>query len=110
MLIVCHGLKRAYNLGKHELRPCSWLAVLSIDLRDAAGDTKSDQDKSTATNGVIHKYRLDKNGKRIGLEEFITPHPHGMFFRRKPQVGSLPKSAKNNSFEQQAQKQSHHLS
>ena len=62
------------------------LAVLSVDLRDAAGDARTDQDTTTARNGVIHKYRLDRSGRQIGLDEYITPHPHGMFMTRRRDV------------------------
>lgn len=76
------------SLKDHKVRIC--LAVLSVDLRDAAGDAKSDQDGTTASNGIIHKYRFDKNGRQIGLDEYITPHPHGMFMRRRPEACSPP--------------------
>lgn len=64
------------------------LAVLSVDLRDAAGDMRSDQDRTTAKIGIIHKFRLDKHGRQIGLDEYITPHPNGPFMRRR-NVNSL---------------------
>lgn len=65
------------------------LAVLSVDLRDAAGDARTDQDTGTARNGIIHKFRLDRLGRQIGLDEYITPHPHGMFMTRRRDVRSF---------------------
>lgn len=58
--------------------PCQ---VLSLDLVDAVGDVKTDA--NMASNGVIHKWRLDRHGRRVGLDEYLTPRPEGFFRTRK---------------------------
>lgn len=63
------------------------LAVLSLDLKDASGESFSDT--KAAIGGVIHKFRLDRNGVQIGLDEYITPRPEGFFFRKKQEVRCL---------------------
>ena len=59
------------------------VAVLSMDLKDAAGELTTD---SNIKNGVVHKFRLDRQGRQIGRDEFITPKPEGFFLRRKQSV------------------------
>ncbi|KAK9865559.1 hypothetical protein WJX84_003935 [Apatococcus fuscideae] len=48
--------------------PC---AVLSLDVQDVSGE--SGGDTSLAQDGEVHKYRLNPQGKRIGLSEYIPP-------------------------------------
>ena len=71
----------------------SMAAVLSMDLMDAAGGvrTDADMDAEHVKGGVVHKYRLDHNGKQIGLHEYHTPKADGGFFftrRREVHCGS----------------------
>ena len=59
------------------------VAVLSMDLKDASGELTTD---NNIKNGVVHKFRLDRQGRQIGRDEFITPKPEGFFLRRKQSV------------------------
>ena len=54
-----------------------------MDLKDASGELTTD---NNIKNGVVHKFRLDRQGRQIGRDEFITPKPEGFFLRRKQSV------------------------
>lgn len=68
-----------------------YIAVLSLDLIDAAGGVKTDADLGAehVRGGVVHKYRLDHHGQQIGLDEYHTPKAEGFFFSRRNMMVSL---------------------
>lgn len=69
--------------------------VLHLDAVDVSGTQQGDM--SYALNGQIHKYRLDPNGERIGLGEFVTPHRgpgNSLFFMRRPRHVSSPRGTR----------------
>ena len=62
-------------------------AVLRLDATDISGEQRSDQ--SHAGNGEIHKIRLNLQGERIGLGEYISPRRHGFLLNGPGQVLSV---------------------
>ncbi|KAK9834322.1 hypothetical protein WJX81_007031 [Elliptochloris bilobata] len=55
--------------------PCQ---VLSLDAADMSGVHNTD----FASNGEVHKVRIDSEGQRIGLGEYIAPRRWGFTLRR----------------------------
>ncbi len=50
-------------------------AVLSLDASDASGEHSASG--GFASNGEIHKVRLNTQGEKIGLGEYIPPRRYG---------------------------------
>lgn len=68
---------------------CSVLrcAVLSMDAMDMSGESSAG--RGYAINGEIHKIRLNAQGERIGLGEYIPPRRYGFLLGGPRQVHSL---------------------
>ena len=62
-------------------------AVLSLDAADTTGEHAAHS--SFASNGEIHKIRLNPEGQRIGLGEYIPPLRYGFMLSRPRQVTEL---------------------
>ena len=61
-------------------------AAISLDAIDVSGSHDDDETFSLAHNGEIHKIRLNADGSRKGLGEYIAPKQHwGPFMLRRPQ-------------------------
>ncbi|CAK0737592.1 hypothetical protein CVIRNUC_000938 [Coccomyxa viridis] len=72
-----HYIRLNFNLTYPAL-PCQ---VLSLDAADTTGEHAATS--SLASNGEIHKIRLNLEGQRIGLGEYIGPQRYG-FMLSKP--------------------------
>lgn len=53
--------------------PCE---ALTMDVVDASGTYESDDTIRLARNGEVHKYTLDRDGRRLGRAEYVAP-AHG---------------------------------
>lgn len=61
-------------------------AAISLDAIDISGSHDDDETISLAHNGEIHKIRLNKDGSRKGLGEYIAPKQQwGPFMLRRSQ-------------------------
>ena len=62
--------------------------VLSLDAADTTGEHAATS--SLASNGEIHKIRLNLEGQRIGLGEYIGPQRYGFMLSKPREVGHSP--------------------
>lgn len=58
--------------------------VLSLDAADTTGEHAATS--SLASNGEIHKIRLNLEGQRIGLGEYIGPQRYGFMLSKPREV------------------------
>lgn len=70
---------------------CLLAVVLSLDATDMSGEKSGDS--GHAANGEIHKVRLNQEGQRIGLGEYIPPRRWGFMMGKPRQVCALPLAA-----------------
>ena len=61
-------------------------AAISLDAIDISGSHGDDNTLSVAHNGELHKNRINADGSRKGLGEYIAPkRQFGPFVLRRPQ-------------------------
>jgi hypothetical protein len=68
----------------HSDRLQAVLPVLSLDASDASGEHSAE--RGFAKNGEVHKIRLNAQGERIGLGEYIPPVRYGFMMAKPRQV------------------------
>lgn len=60
-----------------------------MDVSDVTGDHASDE--SLAKNGEVHKWRLNAEGVKIGLGEYVAPRYYGFQLRKSQEVSFSPR-------------------
>ena len=64
----------------------AFCAAISLDAVDISGSHGDDDSISVAHNGELHKIRINADGSRKGLGEYIAPKQQwGPFTLRRPQ-------------------------
>ena len=64
----------------------AFYAAISLDAVDISGSHGDDNSLSVARNGELHKIRINADGSRKGLGEYIAPKQQwGPFTLRRPQ-------------------------
>ena len=72
------------------MSPCILAAAISLDAVDISGSHDDDNSISVAHNGELHKVRINADGSRKGLGEYIAPKQQwGPFTLRRPQEVTL---------------------